>query len=131
MAAMSGTSQNRGAVILAEDDEHVRFGLMLSCENAGYSVISGTCVEIMAAAVDGGMTLGGRVRAVVTDWRLESGVNGLSVIRAVRNVCGQDLRAVMISADTSPATRDRIEAAGVVLLCKPFAFSELLAEIER
>ena len=67
-----------------------------------------------------------RVDAVLADYRLDSGEDGLSLIAAMREEA-PGLAAVVISAEDGPELRERAAALGVSVLAKPASASAIEA----
>jgi signal transduction histidine kinase/ActR/RegA family two-component response regulator len=56
---------------------------------------------------------------IVSDYRLLGAHNGVDAVRQLRQIAGHEIPACVISGDTDAAVKDRIQAAGLVLLQKP------------
>ncbi len=118
-------------VVIVEDDRQIRVGLKLSFQDAGYAVIDGTSLETVAAMISLRKSVTRiSLRAVVADFRLDLGVNGITVIRCLNRLCGKGFRSVLITGDHDPGIAGRARSAGMTLLLKPFRFEQLLAVIE-
>ncbi len=73
------------------------------------------------------MKAGGlRPDALVADYHLDRG-DGLAAIRAVRKTFGQDLKAVLLTADRTAELRDKAARMGVTVLNKPLKPAALRA----
>jgi signal transduction histidine kinase/CheY-like chemotaxis protein len=57
--------------------------------------------------------------AMVSDYRLGDGRNGLEAIAAIRNIAGYDVPACLLSGDTDAALMLLVKNAGLTLLHKP------------
>jgi CheY-like chemotaxis protein len=66
---------------------------------------------------------------MLCDLRLRGGENGLDVIRHMRST-NPELTAVLITGDTEPARIKEAQAAGVPLLFKPVALSDLIEVLQ-
>lgn len=73
-----------------------------------------------AAGMAGALALGDDVDAVLADYQLDHGENGLSVIEALR-AHRPELPALLITAESSDAMHQRAAALGVAVLSKPVA----------
>lgn len=62
---------------------------------------------------------------VVSDFRLPGGHNGVEICRAMREVLGDTLPCVVVTADTDEAPLSEIRAAGLPVLIKPIAPARL------
>jgi CheY-like chemotaxis protein len=57
--------------------------------------------------------------------------NGLELVAAVRQRCGAEVPAVVLTGDTDPDLLAQAHHAGLVLLHKPFKVEALRAVVER
>jgi CheY-like chemotaxis protein len=57
--------------------------------------------------------------AIVCDYRLGSGENGLAVINTLRSEFNEDIPALLVTGDTGPERLREIEASGMSVLHKP------------
>jgi two-component system, sensor histidine kinase len=57
--------------------------------------------------------------AIVCDYRLRDGENGLSIIDALRSEFNEDIPAVLVTGDTGPERLREIHASGMSVLHKP------------
>lgn len=119
--------QGRGHRVLIIDDElEVRtalHGLLLAIGWAPVAVADGPAA---IAQFDRGW----KPDALIVDYRLHADINGLDVLRALRNN-GCQAPAVLVTGDTSP---DRIAAAqgsGLPILYKPVDGAALVAVLDR
>ncbi|MBS0395361.1 MAG: response regulator, partial [Proteobacteria bacterium] len=110
---------------LIEDDEAVRAATRLLLRVAGYRVtaVASVAEALAAAARDPDIAL------VVTDYHLGS-ETGLQAIAALRAAVRADLRAVLVTGDTSSAIRELECDAATRVTSKPIHADELLALIE-
>src|SRR5205085_7969454 len=56
---------------------------------------------------------------LLADYRLSHDTTGADTVDAVRAVLGREIRAAIVSGDTSPETLRAIQARGLTLLHKP------------
>ncbi|MBN9522534.1 response regulator transcription factor [bacterium] len=110
-------------VLVVEDERKVLRGLEQGLRSAGY--------EVSTAATGGdGARLGlaGGFDAVVLDWMLPE-LDGLQVLAALR-AAGQPVPVLLLTArDTVDDRVAGLDAGADDYLCKPFAFTELLARL--
>lgn len=64
---------------------------------------------------------------IIADYHLDDGDDGLAVIKAARDVSGNQITAILITADRSAAIRQRADDADVMLLNKPIKPAALRA----
>jgi DNA-binding NtrC family response regulator len=118
-------------VCVVEDDIVMRNSLKLSFEDADYNVIHGSSLEMVSAMLSlRKSTKRIFLSAVVADFWLDLGVNGITVIRCLRRLCGKGVRSVLITGDRDPAISRKASSEGLTLLRKPFQFAELLYAVE-
>lgn len=79
----------------------------------------------------GGASRGPRPDLVLADFHLDDGANGLDVVRRLRASYGEDLPAVIITADQSPELTAAIGSARCEMLRKPVKPAELRALIRH
>ncbi|NMG64602.1 response regulator [Azoarcus indigens] len=68
---------------------------------------------------------------LISDFRLHGPRNGIDMVRAVRELLGEQLPAILISGDTGADTQALAQEAGVPLLHKPVRPARLRALINR
>lgn len=127
-AAAAATPCREKRIALVEDNASVATALICALENIGHCVI----------AARSGAELLARLKAapdiVISDYRLGSGETGYDVIESVRAIHGEDLPAVIVTADTDPQlTRSMVERA-IPVHYKPVqieALQECIAELTR
>ena len=64
---------------------------------------------------------------VIADYHLDDGLTGIAVIEQIREACGKDLPAMIITADHSPAVAELARRHGHHLLKKPLKPAKLRA----
>ncbi len=114
-----------GRILVVEDDPPIRSMLERGLALAGYAVV---------VAEDGPLGLAcwseGGWSAIVLDVMLP-GMDGLAVC-AARRAQGDMTPVLLLTARDEDALREAARAAGAdAFLAKPFAYSELLATLER
>jgi CheY-like chemotaxis protein len=57
--------------------------------------------------------------AIISDYRLRDGKNGIDVVRQLRQAASQPLAACLLSGDTDSHLKQWADDAGLVLLHKP------------
>lgn len=112
-------------VLVIDDEEAIRLGMITLLEELGYGVLAlpSTETALKAAAES-------RPSIVLADFRLRGEDNGLQAIRALRRRW-PDLPALLISGDTAPERLREAHAAGVELLHKPVNAATLHQSILR
>jgi CheY-like chemotaxis protein len=69
--------------------------------------------------------------AIVCDYRLGGGENGLAVIDSLRSEFNEDIPALLVTGDTGPDRLREIEASGLSVLHKPVADQALRDALGR
>jgi two-component system OmpR family response regulator len=118
---LTGTRRN---VLVIEDDPETASQLADFLRARGYQV------DLARNGQDGLSLASSRKYAVMTIDRMLPGIDGLSIIRRLRE-SGIDVPALIVSALGEVDDRVRgLRSGGDDYLVKPFAFAELLARIE-
>ena len=121
---MRKAQSRSGNVLVIDDDWRIRELVQLALEESGISV---TAVADGARAI--ALIRNERPAVLVLDLTLP-GVDGFAVAEAVRNVHGEAVPIVVVSADDS--ARAKAAAIGAVgHLGKPFDIDELTQLVER
>ena len=110
-------------VLIVDDEESIRHGLMLLLEEWGYQAFAAGTVEQAEQLVDG---LEAPPDLILSDLHLGDGPDGIAAIEAVRRVCGFDVAAVLITGDTSHEELRRANDSGHPVLFKPVQPRKLL-----
>jgi signal transduction histidine kinase len=118
-------SSNGRRVLVVDDEEQVRESMALLLGELGYEVLlaDGTAQALQALET-------GPVDILLCDLRLREGDDGLLTIGAVQGLQPQ-VRAALITGETSPERLREIEACGVQVFHKPVALTDLRPFLER
>ena len=111
-------------VLLVEDDKSVRDATRLLFAVEGYRV---TAVATLADALKHAAASEPGIDLLVTDYHLANGETGTAVISALRETLGAQLKAVLITGDTSAAVRDLPRDPLMRIASKPVKGDELLS----
>jgi two-component system, sensor histidine kinase len=112
----------RGArILIVEDEPAVRNAARLLLSVEGYSV---TAVASLSEAQHAARQ-GEKIALLITDYHLRD-ETGLTVIAAMREVIGQDLKTLLITGDTSLVVRKISEDANLRIISKPVNADEML-----
>lgn len=111
-------------VLLVEDDARVREATSMLLRVEGYGV---TAVASLAEA-ERSTREGGAPDLLISDYRLANGELGTQVIAALRRSLGADLKAVLVTGDTSAALKDKELSSdpNLRILGKPYRVEQLL-----
>jgi two-component system, sensor histidine kinase len=108
-------------VLLVEDDKNVRDATRFLLSVEGYRV---TAVATLAEALDEATR--NVIDLLLTDFHLANGETGTAVISALRESLGVDLKAVLITGDTSTAMKELPRDPLMRIASKPVKADELL-----
>ena len=122
----AGMSAHRPHVLLVEDDQAVRCATTMLLKVAGYRVIEAACLSQATAQAREHQNLD----LLITDYHLGSTETGMDVIRAVRAEVGPDLKALLVTGDTSSAVKDLEHDANTRIASKPINADEFLRLLE-
>lgn len=122
--ASAPAKMRKAGVLLVEDDLAVRNAARLLLSVEGYLV---TAVASLAEAQQA-VREGKKVDLLITDYHLRD-ETGLAVIAAMREVIRQDLKALLITGDTSAVVRKISEDANLRIISKPVNADEMLGLI--
>ncbi|MGH8354799.1 MAG: hybrid sensor histidine kinase/response regulator, partial [Pseudomonas sp.] len=103
-----------GRILLLEDDPAGREALHGLLQRWGCEVWA--CADLDEAVL---CLEEAAPQLLISDYRLSAALDGLRAIERLRELAGRMLPAVLISADVSPALRERCIPAHVCLLAKP------------
>jgi len=108
-------------VLLVEDDASVRDATSMLLRVEGYRVTAvASGAEALRAATERAPEL------LVTDYHLAEGELGTEVIKVLRGRVGPDLKAILLTGDTSVAIKETCSDPNLRILSKPVDAEELL-----
>ncbi len=109
--APPATAATRLDVLVVDNDPRIVEASLALLERLGHHAVG-------ASDIAGALPYSRRVDAVLADYRLDDGENGLDLIAAMRAEA-PGLAAILITADTGGDLRERAAASGVEVLAKP------------
>lgn len=115
-------------VLVIDDEDSIRDGLCVVLTEWGYEPHMAATVD---EAVGHARRLGDGLDLVLSDLHLADGEDGLDAIARVREVCGSEVPAVVITGDTTADEMRRVMAGGVPLLFKPVQPRKLMSVLRR
>jgi PAS domain S-box-containing protein len=120
----------RLSVLVVEDEESVRRGMVLLTKRLGHEVTSVGSFEPAARQLDGGGT---RFDALLVDVHLDDEHTGFDLFERLRqDGRGLERRIVFTTGDSiSAQTRDQLQRSERPVLRKPFSLEELREMLER
>ena len=111
-------------VALVDDNTEVLQALTLALEQMGHDVVWATTGMDVIARLDGHAP-----DLIVTDYHLADGETGADVIEDARAIFGEDLPAVIITADTNKYQLNRLTLDHMIVMYKPIQMDALRAAI--
>jgi two-component system, sensor histidine kinase len=103
-------------ILVVDDEAAIRDGLRILLEEWGCHVIAAGSADEAEQTV---RALRAPIDLIISDLHLGEGPDGLVVIERVRNVCGYEVPAMVVTGDTSPQEMRRLSDSGHVVLFKP------------
>ncbi|MGZ8261043.1 MAG: ATP-binding response regulator, partial [Caldimonas sp.] len=125
---LPGALDDTRTVLLLDDEEAIRTSVGELLAEWGYEVIA---VSTTAEAVVAAERLHGLIDVVVSDLRLRGGEDGLRAIEQIRQACGFDVPALLVTGDTAPEQVLRVHESGHIVLYKPVQPKELLTVLRK
>ncbi|HEY6824752.1 MAG TPA: response regulator, partial [Steroidobacteraceae bacterium] len=117
----------RPRVLLVEDDAGVRDAtrMLLSVEGYRVSAVASLAEALRSAQQEGAPDL------LITDYHLGEGELGTQVIAALRAHLGTELKAVLVTGDTSPVVKHMPNDPRLRIAAKPIDAEQLLKVLEQ
>lgn len=113
---MSGSK----TVLVVDDDADVLDSMRALLSAWGHQVTTaGGLDEALLLAQQNRIKSGLAFDMILSDFRLAENTSGIDVVHAVRQVCGSDIPAVIITGDTSAESINQIVASRLKILHKP------------
>ena len=117
----------RPRILLVEDDPAVRDATRMLLKVEGYRVTAvGSLDEALRKAREAEA-----IDLLITDYHLSNGETGIQVIASLRETFDKNLKAVLITGDTSSAIRVLPRDPHLRLASKPVRSDELLTLLEE
>lgn len=113
-------------VLVLEDDAGSRSALTEVLQGWGCEVRAAASLQEALHQEPGPQ----RPDALVVDWNLPHGVDGLMAVAALRSAIGHAVPALLVTAEATPELQARAAAAGLPLLPKPIAPMKLRAFLQ-
>ncbi|MBP2295446.1 hybrid sensor histidine kinase/response regulator [Azospirillum rugosum] len=123
-----GRQPARPVALAVDDDPLVREGLSLLLAQLGWTVLAAATA---ADAFDRLASAPDQPALVIADHRLDGGVTGLEVLRAVEARLSRPALSVILTGDTAPDLIAAIAAGGYRVLHKPLAVRDLKALLDE
>ncbi|KWV48373.1 hybrid sensor histidine kinase/response regulator [Bradyrhizobium macuxiense] len=120
---LSKTSMSGARIVCVENDPAILDGMKTLLTAWDAEVIAVSDSEAAITAIE---AAGGRVTGVLVDYHLDRG-NGVAAIREIRRRFGDNIPAILITADRSPAVRAAARDENIAVLNKPIKPASLRA----
>jgi CheY-like chemotaxis protein len=117
----------QGLLLVIDDEMAIREAMRSLLESWGYGVIT---------AGSQGEMLGHMAHVttppdlIISDYRLQDGEDGISVIRRLQSEFNDDIPAILVTGDTAPDRLTEARASGFLLLHKPLSADRLRTAIQ-
>nr|WP_321444965.1 hybrid sensor histidine kinase/response regulator [uncultured Cohaesibacter sp.] len=112
VSAITGARFNQKRILLVDDDCETLKATQELLTKWGCHVSSATNLTEFA-------TLKGPFDLIVSDYAFEDDFTGIEVVEVARTRFGADLRALIISGDSTDYVQQRVKEAGLLLIQKP------------
>lgn len=109
----AGPMQGR-CVVVIEDEESIREGTRDLLASWGCHVVAAAAPDEALARIDAADP-----SALLVDYRLRGGLDGLAAIAQLRQAIGKEVPAMLVSGESSADELARIKASGFLMLHKP------------
>jgi signal transduction histidine kinase len=113
-------------VLVIDDEENVRVSTAAALAQYGLQV---ALADGRAQALDIARSLGPKLDAVISDFRLRDNDDGISVVAALRQALGRHVAALLVTGDTAPERVRQAQHSGLRVLYKPVKIDALVQEL--
>ena len=120
---LSRTPISGARIVCVENDPAILDGMKTLLKAWDAEVIAATDPESAIAAIE---AAGGSVTGLLVDYHLDRG-NGVAAIREIRRRFGENIPAILITADRSPHVRAAAREEKIAVLNKPVKPASLRA----
>jgi DNA-binding response OmpR family regulator len=119
-------AQGRIRVLIVEDDAILRFSLEALAEVWGFDALGAADAEdAMEQAVGADM----RIDAIITDYRMGPGMNGVQFVKEIERRAGRRFPALILTGETTESSLTDIANSGIDLAHKPISEEELREKV--
>lgn len=121
-------SEHEGeAILIIDDNEESLASMREMLDQSGYKVIAATSADAALRLLAANLELS----AIIADYRLGHGRNGVEAIDLVRRHTGRQTPAMIITGDTAPERITQVNASGHRVQHKPLAPEVLLRDLSE
>ena len=125
-ALLAGGKLDGALILVVEDDPLQRSSLTLLLEQAGATVVAAGGFDAALGMARAALRI---PSAILSDYRLPGGTDGLRGIEGLRTALGAPVPAVLLTGELSAELARAAKAAGCTLLAKPAAPIRILSEL--
>ncbi len=115
-------------VLVIDDEASVRESTSAALRLYGLQV---EVADGLASAREAAIRLEGRIDAVITDYRLCKGKDGIEVSGSLNTLLGRNIPTLLITGDTAPDRVRQAEISGLCVLYKPVRISQMVEALRE
>jgi CheY-like chemotaxis protein len=114
------------SVLVVDDEETVRTSTAAALRLYGFRV---EVADGLAQAIATAERLGSKLDALITDFRLRNGEDGIKVAAVLRQLLGDRLPVLLVTGDTAPERVRQAQQSGLRVLYKPVKVARMVDEL--
>jgi CheY-like chemotaxis protein len=118
--------EDRIRVLIVEDDAILRFSLEALAEVWGFEALAAADGE---DALEQAARADMRFDAILTDYRMGRGINGVELVREIERRAGRRFPALILTGEMTKASLTDIAESGIELARKPISEEELREKV--
>ena len=115
-------------VLVIDDEASVRESTAAALRLYGLQV---EVADGLASAKEVAIRMEGRIDAVITDYRLCKGDDGIEVARSLNTMLGRNMPTLLITGDTAPERVRQAQVSGLCVLYKPVRISQMVEALQE
>ncbi len=116
-------------VLIVDDEENVRVSTQAALRLYGLHVVVADSVSQAHEVTQQLQAQGIRLDALITDFRLRDGEDGITLTHELRAMLGRHLPTLLITGDTAPERVRQAQESGLRTLYKPVKIQNLVEEL--
>lgn len=122
--------ESKATILLADDEEEIRYAIQLGLEMNGYEVLCAGNGEEVLELISGSQSESKKMDLIITDWQMP----GMTSMELIGHLKVFEIRppVLVISGFQDQSLVEEVKKQGCVgFIKKPFTISELIAWIEK
>jgi CheY-like chemotaxis protein len=123
-ASASRAGRRSGSVLVIEDNQILRLAIETILGECGYDTVAAASGEEALA-----LASNGRIDAIVTDYRLGAGLNGVEAARAIERRMGRKAPKLLLTGETANEGLEAMDLSDFEFLYKPISAEKLQARL--